>query len=329
MKSILFTAFFAFILSGVFTGSAPNPVDSPFLQQSKKTLEQEGGWLGVSISDVGKQRAVELGLKSAEGAYVASVVDDSPADSIGLKEGDVITTFAGRQIYDADDLSKSVRRTAPGTKIALNIVRKGEKKAFSVIVGTAPSRKRVVTIRAPRTRGLMVVSEMGSQGMILTGLNEQLAQYFEVPDEEGVLVMEVKESSAAQKAGIKAGDVLLRVGGKRIDEVSDVPRVFGTFDEGEKTDIELIRKGSKKTVTITLEENEGTWNIYMPHGQLEGELFAPDQFEHFNYRFDVEEPDLKELHLKLENMNKSLKLQEDQLRKSIETTIHMREIRTI
>jgi C-terminal processing protease CtpA/Prc len=326
MKSFLSTTFLALLFSGVFSGSAHNPANAP-PQQAKKVQEQNNGWLGVSISDVGKERAQELKLKSADGAFVASVVDDSPADSVGLKKGDVITSFAGRTIYDAQDLSNSVRRTAPGTKALMEIVRGNEKKTLTVIVGAAPGRARMI-VRAPRGRAYGFFSGMGSQGMALLELNEQLAKYFEIPEGEGVLVIEVKKSSAAEEAGVKAGDVLLRVAGKRIDEVSDVSRALSSFDEGEKAEIELIRKGSKKTLTITVEENETEWNIYVPHGQLRHELFVPGDFE-YNLRFDVEEPDMQELHLKLEQMNKSLELKGEQLQKSLEKMVRIREIRTI
>ncbi len=327
MKSILFTAFFAFVAAGLFSGSAPGPSDGHFQQQAKKVQEKETGWLGVSISNVDKAKADELKLKATDGAYVASVVDDSPADSIGLKKGDVITSFAGRLIYDADDLSQSVRRTSPGTKITLEILRDGGKKSLSVIIGTMPSRDRYV-MRVPRGQAFTVVSTMGTQGMRLLELNDQLAKYFDAPEGEGVLVTEVKKSSAAEKAGLQAGDVLVRIAGKRIDEVSDVSRILRSFDEGEKAEIELIRKGTKKTVAIAVEENDPTWHIYSPEGSFQHRLFVPGNGE-FEFDFDVEEPDMRELELKLENLDRSLKLKENQLRETIERSVRLREIRAI
>ena len=328
MKSILSTVFFALAVSGLFIGSAPNPADP--LQSQKRQVGESApsGWLGVSISDVSKQIAEEQNLKSPDGAYVTSVVDDSPADSIGLKKGDVIVSFAGRQIYDADDLSKSVKRAAPGSTVSLGFVRKGEKKTVSVVLSTYPAIEKAVVVRVPKTRGFHFVSSTASQGMVLMALNDQLAQYFEVPDGEGVLVQEVKKSSAAEKAGIKAGDVLVRIAGKRIDEVSDVPRILGKIGEGEKTDIELLRKGSKKTVSLTVVEQDSEWDVFAPEGSMHVQPFIPDGPEPFDILFDAG-PDAEDLHLELRGMEKSLRHQEDQLRKSIQTMVRVRHSRSI
>jgi C-terminal processing protease CtpA/Prc len=329
MKSTLVAAFCTFVFSGALTGSSPDLAQSPGLQQSTKSESQPAGWLGISVGDIGKEKAEELKLKSTDGAYVASVVDDSPADSIGLKEGDVITNFGGRQIYDAEDLSKAVKRTGPGTKVAVDIIRKGEKKTLNVVLGPAPRHERTFTVRTPRAHAFRFATGFGTQGMKLLELNEQLAQYFQVPEGEGVLVVEVKKASAAAKAGLQAGDVLMRMGGKRIDEVSDVVRAFDKLDVGEKTNVELLRKGSKKTLTITLEEQDSEWDLFVPHGSVGMDVFAPEGPDLLEYRFDVAEPEIEGLNLKLEQLDKSLELQQDHLQKKLETIVRVRELRTI
>lgn len=328
MKSILSTVFFALAVSGLFAGSAPNPADPPLSQKRQESETAKSGWLGVSIGDVSKRIAEEQNLKSPDGAYVTSVVDDSPADSIGLKKGDVIVSFAGRQIYDADDLSKSVKRAAPGTTISLGIVRKGEKKSLSVVLSAYPEMEKAVAVRVPKTRGFHFVTSTGSQGMVLMALSEQLAAYFEVPEGEGVLVQEVKKSSAAEKAGIKAGDVLLRIAGKRIDEVSDAPRILGKLNEGEKADIELLRKGSKKTVSLAVEEQEESWSVFAPEGSMNVEPFIHHGPEPFDILIDPA-PELDDLHMELRGVEEFMKQREDQLNKSIQTRIRVRESRTI
>jgi len=328
MKSILSTVFFALVVSGLFAGSAPNPADLPTDQMGQDSEAVKSGWLGVSISDVTKRIAEEQNLKSPDGAYVTSVVDDSPADSIGLKKGDVIVSFAGRQIYDADDLSKSVKRAAPGTTISLGVIRKGEKKTLSVVLSAYSESEKAVVVRVPRTRGFHFFSSTGSQGMVLMALNDQLAQYFEVPEGEGVLVQEVKKSSAAEKAGIKAGDVLLRIAGKRVDEASDVPRILGKLDVGAKADIELLRKGSKKTVSLAVEEQEEAWSVTVPEGSMNWEPFLHQGPERFDIQIEPA-PDVEDLHMELRGMEKSMKQHEDQMKKSIRTMVRVRESRTI
>jgi S1-C subfamily serine protease len=329
MKPILSTVFFAFVVSALFAGSAANPANTQSQTKTQKKQKERVGWLGVSISDVSKRIADDQGLKTTDGAYVSSVVDDSPADSIGLKKGDVISSFAGRQIYDADDLTKSVKRTSPGSLVSLGIVRKGQKKTLSVVLGNYDQRERSILITSPRARSFRFISESATHGMSLMELNDQLSEYFEVPEGEGVLVKEVKKESSANNAGIKAGDILLRIGGKRVDEVSDVPRILGKFEGDQKAEVELLRKGSKKTVTIVVQEDDLGWSIYAPGGNLKKGVFAPGEFEHLDLLLEVEEPELHELHLKLEEIQGSLKLRKDQIRQSLRTAIRMRGARTI
>ncbi len=247
---------------------------------------QRTGWLGVSIQDVSKDLMKEKDLKERDGAYVADVVDDSPADSAGIKEGDVIIEFAGRTIYDADDLSKAVGRTNPGTKATVVLMRKGEKKNLAVVIQKQPRRRGHAAFfgQAPR---VAVFHSFGRMlGLSLMDLNEQLAEYFGAPNNEGVLVQEVKKGSSADKAGVKAGDVLLRVGTRSVDELSDVSRALEKYDEGEKVEIEVLRKGSKKTVTVEIEEGEdGPWGMIAPK--------MPRMPHEFEFNFDGPDPDFE------------------------------------
>ena len=80
-------------------------------------------------------------------------------------------------------------------------------------------------------------------GMQLLTLNEQLGEYFNAPNNEGVLVEEVEHESTAEKAGFKAGDIIIRVGKKTVDAVEKVQRELHKFDEGDKVDFEIMRKG--------------------------------------------------------------------------------------
>lgn len=170
-----------------------------------KSGNSQKGWLGVSIQDVTSHLKRSMDLKTSEGALVSDVVDDSPADSAGMKEGDVIVRFDSRDIADASDLQEAVAKTKPGTKVLIDILRKGEKKTLQVVIGAYPESGRFSVV-IPRGAGPRVfVGERAMvQGLTLRTLSDQLAQYFEVPDNEGVLVWEVKKESPADKAGIKA-----------------------------------------------------------------------------------------------------------------------------
>lgn len=288
----------------LFVSSLVHAAAAPARQDDESRPKAKRGWLGVSISDVTEEIAKEKNLKSEMGAYVSDVVDDSPADSVGIRKGDVVVEFAGKAVEDANDLSKAVSKVEPGTKANLVIHRKGEKKTFQVVIGKLPRRARNFSYffndREPRVR----MFHGGMLGMGLLELNEQLAEYFGAPNNEGVLVEKVEKGSSAEKAGIKAGDVLLKVGSRSIDEISDVRRALDKFEEGDKVDVEVLRKGSRKTMSVEVEEDEGPWGITAPGMGPGPGMHMFRGLERRDHDFDIElaEPKLDKLRYKIESI---------------------------
>lgn len=287
-----------FISSLVLSATTPAGQDNESRSKAKR------GWLGVSISDVTEEIAKEKNLKSETGAYVSDVVDDSPADSVGVKKGDVVVEFAGKAIEDANDLSKAVSRVDPGTKANLVVLRKGEKKTFQVMIGKLPRRSRnfgyFFNDHGPRMR----IFHGGMLGMGLLELNEQLAEYFGAPNNEGVLVEKVEKGSSAEKAGIKAGDILLKIGSRSIDEIDDVRRALDKYEEGDKVDVEVLRKGSRKTMSVEVEEEEGPWGVTTP-GMDPGpriRMFKGPERRNFDFDMELVEPKLNELKYRIKSI---------------------------
>ncbi len=253
-------------------------------QATAQDKEQEGrGWLGVAIQDLTSTLRKSMDLKAREGALVSDVDSKSPAEEAGIQEGDVILQFGSAKIEDTSDLQRAVRRTKPGTKVDVVVERKGETKTLQVTVGKAP-RGRSFAFVAPWAGQIEIFTHGSLQGLRLRELKKQLAEYFGAPDKKGVLVEEVEEGSAAEKAGFKAGDVILVVGKKRIDEVRDVARALGAYDEGEKVECEVLRKGSRQTLSLEVEEDHGSGYHYR-YGVPRIPKF--DRY-HFNYIPDVE-----------------------------------------
>lgn len=214
------------------------------------------GWLGVSIQDLTPRLAKANGNKVTEGALVNDVERKSPADSAGIEEGDVIVEFDGRKVYDADDLSKFVAKTKPGTTVTIVIDRKGTTKTLKATIGKYPARKaRAFSFRGPGRR-VITIGTSKALGAELRPLGKQLAEYFQVPDGKGVLVESVEKESAAEKAGLKAGDVIIKIGNERVRDVKDVWEALEEYDEGDKVEVEVIRKGASKKITLEIEEGE-------------------------------------------------------------------------
>jgi serine protease Do len=98
------------------------------------------GWLGVAIQDLNEDLVKAFGLSQTEGALVAEVQAGTPADKAGIKRGDIIISFRGKPVKSAHDLSREVAATSPGTKAAVEVIRKGKKQTFTVKIGEQPSK---------------------------------------------------------------------------------------------------------------------------------------------------------------------------------------------
>jgi membrane-associated protease RseP (regulator of RpoE activity) len=275
--------------------------------------DRRGPWLGVYVQDVTGDLAEKKNLKGDEGAYVTEVMEKSPADSAGIQKGDVITEFNGRRIYDADDLVRAVRKAEVGKKAKVVVMRKGENKELSVTLKKYP-RKSFASRFLPRglPHRFMIFGGPGTLGLTLMELNPQLGRYFEAPEGRGVLVESVEEGSAAAKAGFKAGDVILKVGTREVDDIRDIHKELSRHEEGEQISFEILRKGSRITLTVPIEESEGSMGFdyflgsWEPSEDVDIDLMLPfneDVFELGLPRFNHY---MRDLQIDLERMKRTL-----------------------
>ena len=244
--------------------------------------KEKAGWLGVTISEVTEELAKEKKLGTEEGAYIDDVADESPADSAGIQKGDVIIEFDGKKISDTADLRKFVRESSPGTKVLVILLRNGEKKTLPVVLGTSKEHIKHLTITPPLPpKHLPFMSHRPHLGLNLETLNEQLGEYFDAPNNKGVLVREVYKNSTAEKAGFKAGDVIIHVGKKSVNDVGDIRKVLQKAEPGKTLDFEIIRKGSTKTITVPIEKNEDG-DVQSYHYEIPEFPFEEFRGEHFD-----------------------------------------------
>jgi serine protease Do len=256
--------------------------------ETRKTEKiKSSGWIGIIIQDVNERIARKAKLDSEEGAYVKEIVENSPADSAGIQEGDVIVMVNEKKIFDSEDLTKIVRKTMPGTKVDLVAVRDGQKRTLHVTIGKNKMSKHQMFGAIPNIPDVHVILGNHIQGLHLLTLNEQLGEYFGVPNNEGVLVEEVEHESAAEKAGFKAGDIITRVGKKAVDAVEKVQKEIRKYDEGDKAEFEVIRKTIKKSLSMELEEGQvfpPNFFFRKPHIRM----FRTDPFDDANMHLEME-----------------------------------------
>ncbi len=306
MKSKILGILFAVLVPAVLAEKAAAlSQDAERDDQSVSTARRS--WLGVSLQDLTAKLAKALGVGAEEGALVSDVMKNSPAESAGIKEGDVIVEFNGKRVYDADDLVRAVSKLEPGTKVDVIVMRKNEKKTFQVTLGRLPRKRetQAFTFPMPRVPEVFAFGYGNILGMKLMELNEQLGAYFEAPDNRGVLVEEVKKSSAADKAGFKAGDVITRAAGKRVDELRKITRALEDYEEGDKVDFEIVRKGTRKTLTVEIDKEirERGFHFYFDRGTRPPMYFKHDP----DFFFDEGQHSFKDLQLDLKRLTKELK----------------------
>lgn len=267
--------------------------------------KSESGWLGVSIQDMTRRLARSMKVKTEEGALVNEVVKNSPADSAGLEEEDIIVEFDGKAIYDARDLTRAVQRAKPGTKAGIVVIRKDQKKTLTATIGKPSRRERpgALAFTVPPVPRIHVFSTRAAYGLTLRDLNEQLGEYFGAPGGRGVLVEEVEKESAGEKAGFKAGDVVVMAGKQTVEDARDLIDVLEDREEGEKVDIEVIRKGSRTSLALTVEEESGhRWHRFDRRPRSES-------FKEFDFDFDFDE---------LEGLDEKINMELDRMRPELE-----------
>jgi serine protease Do len=172
------------------------------------------GWLGVSIQSMDEDLAKTYRLKEPAGAVVTDVTRDGPADKAGLRPEDVVIDVDGHKVQDNADLSRYVASKAPGTTVRLRVLRGGAEKDVSVSLGTFPEESA--------SREEMTEQGQTKLGMQLHDLTPSMAERLEVPPgTRGVLVMEVEAGTSAEEAGLRRGDVIVKVNGAQVTTVDE------------------------------------------------------------------------------------------------------------
>ncbi len=221
------------------------------------------GYLGVGVADLTDDRVRALKLKDDNGVEVKHVDPDSPADRAGFKINDVILEVNGKTVEDIDEFGTAIGESQPGSKVRLTIWRDGGKKALSATLierpesffsfggpdlPNAPMPAMPPFPQPFQFPGFSANAPLvGFEGMTLSS---QLAAYFGV--KEGVLVWQVNGNTPAEKAGLKAGDVVVKVNGTPVAAPHEITG--------------LVRTSGKKNVAFTVVRNKKEMTVKVDMG---------------------------------------------------------------
>jgi predicted metalloprotease with PDZ domain len=322
MKTLVLMLAFPLLLAGGTCAVAQD--EKP---PEHKVSTSHRGWLGVAVTDLTPRMAKRMKLTTESGALVNDVVEKSPAEKAGIKEKDVIVEFNGKRIADAEDLTNAVQAMAPGTSASVGAIRDGKKETIQVSIGKR-SRERGFAFgipEPPMPPHMLLRHASECYGLSMMELNEQLHEYFGAPDGASVLVEEVEQNSPAAKAGFKAGDIIVKVGGEKVENVSDMMESIGDAEKGDKLSFEVLRKGSSLTLTIVADEEHLGQNEHM--FQFQSDCCGKPQgqgFMHWNLRPFRE--GMKEMQFNLQGLGGRIREQVQELRDRLRHDLRTSEI---
>lgn len=216
-----------------------------------------GSFLGVGIQEIDSNRAKELKLPDESGVEVTRIAPDSPAEKAGIKIGDVITQYNGQRVDGMDQFSRLVRETPAGRDVKIGILRNGTPQTITARIASRPAISGQLVpapvqnpfeLHFPDMPQNRMTWRSAMLGIEAEGLDGQLAEFFGV--KEGVLVRAVASGSAAEKAGIKVGDVIVRVDDVRVATPADIS-VHMRASRGRAVSVTVVRDRKEVNVTLT------------------------------------------------------------------------------
>ena len=230
--------------------------------QSSGTLVQVqfrpgGSHLGVQLSDISPDRAAALGVGETKGLEVLNVEQESPAENAGIRTGDVLVTYNGEDILSGPQLGRLVGETPPGRRVKIQYARNGKVRSTLVVLAAAepPSAYAASEFRSWTVTAFPLMLTLWNDlqlGIICEPIDAQLAQYFGVTS--GILIRSSEKGWAADKAGLRVGDVITHVDTRAVNAPGDLISYLRTQREPIKT-LALIfvrdRKPHRATISLT------------------------------------------------------------------------------
>ena len=251
---------------GTVLGQAPPaPPPPPAAPSRVIQFAASGSYLGIGVQDVDSARARELKLKEERGVEVTAVEEDSPAAQAGMRKGDVVLEMNGQRVEGVEQFVRMVREVPVGRDAKLNVSRGGDpqtlvakmaqRKSWTIngergmVMPAIPMPPNIRAMDIPRA---YVSWRNGALGVEAEALKGSLAEFFGV--KQGVLVRSVTKGSPADKAGLKAGDVIVKVNDKAVDSPSDIAAIARERNDRKSLNLVIVREKREQPVTVTLDD---------------------------------------------------------------------------
>lgn len=226
--------------------------------------DHPGSYLGIGVQEVDSEQARELKLKEERGVVVTRIAEDSPAAKAGFRVGDVVLEYNGQRVEGVEQFMRMVRETPPGREARLAVFRSGAVQQISAVTGARKSAAREGEFLAikpkdwpdmpmldfPRPAMSWRIALLGIDAEALDG---QLADYFGV--RSGVLIRSVLKGFAADRASLKAGDVITRIDEARVGAPAEVSSAIRTFRNHRSFAFRIVREKHDLTISVNIEDS--------------------------------------------------------------------------
>jgi serine protease Do len=286
-----------------------------FLLATTGTASAERPWLGIYMQNITDELAEAFDLNVKSGILINSVFDESPADEAGLRRGDAIIAWNGKELLDTEMLSDLVNASKIGDAVKLMILRDGEHQDLEIVIGEEKDLPSLPALSKGNFLAYLDNSRPAGLGVSLQPLTGDLGEYFGVENNDGALITEVHEDTPAAAAGLRAGDIITAIGDYRVQLPRDVRELLADYDEGDTVSLTIMRERSTQQLAIEIRESEGygfkgNW-LFPSQPFLQHQFHMPDlqwlnKGENLYFDSGELEAQLEELEDRLQEMQKRL-----------------------
>lgn len=212
--------------SGGFEGigfAIPSNMAKAIADDLIKTGKVMRGWLGVSVQDITAPLAKSLNLKVLKGAWIAKVFKGGPAEKAGIMKGDVVVSYDGAALENANDFRNRVAATRAGKKVEVGLLRQGERIIIQAVVSAYKPAPRMAAVELRNKLGVEV-----KEISILEARRRRL------DSREGVILTKVDPNGPAGRAGLEVGDTILQVNNQAVHGINDYNRILEQVQRDEE-----------------------------------------------------------------------------------------------
>jgi hypothetical protein len=233
-------------------------------------------FLGITPGEVTSDISSDYGVEAGKGVLVEGVVGDSPAEKAGLRENDIITQLGVATLTGPEELRVQLAKYKPDDKVNITYLRGGKSKTIEIELAGTKEHTFNFNFGGDNDSHNFIwgksknhkSEKVGFAGIVTQDLSEGLSSFFKV--KKGALISEVVKDSPAEHAGLKAGDVIVKIGSEDIEDVGDVRDAIHEHKKGDVVDFDIYRDGVEQHISVTLDERSSDF------GMLEGKIDLGD-----------------------------------------------------